>query len=84
MCRWGFAGKTTFIKNLFASFAQDPDLEVNDASDPTSREVFMNTPSKLMTEIEVKDNTNLISFHYRIQDTPGDFCTLMLVVVLQG
>ncbi len=31
-------GKTTFIKNLFASYAQDPDFKVASASVPTSRE----------------------------------------------
>ena len=32
-------GKTTFIKNLFASYARDPDFKVASASTPTSREV---------------------------------------------
>ena len=31
-------GKTTFIKNLFASYARDPDFKVASASTPTSRE----------------------------------------------
>ena len=31
-------GKTTFIKNLFASYAKDPDFKVASASTPTSRE----------------------------------------------
>ena len=32
-------GKTTFIKNLFASYTKDADFPVASASDPTSRQV---------------------------------------------
>lgn len=65
------AGKTTFIKNLFASYANDPDLKVNDASASTAARTFIESPEKLMTEVTVEDKKNLIKFHYRIQDTPG-------------
>lgn len=64
-------GKTTFIKNLFAAYAQDPDLKVNDASPPTSRETFTTNPDKLCTEIVVADESHLQRFHYLVQDTPG-------------
>jgi septin family protein len=64
-------GKTTFIKNIFASYAQDPDLRVNDAPAPTSRQVFLDNPNKLLTEILVKDHTLQTTYHYRVQDTPG-------------
>ncbi|KAK9818355.1 hypothetical protein WJX72_011182 [[Myrmecia] bisecta] len=64
-------GKTTFIKNLFASYAQDPDLRVNDAPAPTCRDVFMKNPNKLLTEIVVKDHSIQTTYHYRVQDTPG-------------
>ncbi|KAK9844319.1 hypothetical protein WJX74_000764 [Apatococcus lobatus] len=64
-------GKTTFIKNLFASYAQDPDLHVNDASAPTCRDLFINQPERLCTEIIVKDPSNQTAFHYQVQDTPG-------------
>ena len=67
----GGAGKTTFIKNLFASYAQDPDLHVNDASAPTCRDLFINQPERLCTEIIVKDPSNQTAFHYQVQDTPG-------------
>ena len=65
------AGKTTFIKNLFASYAQDPDLHVNDASAPTCRDLFINQPERLCTEIIVKDPSNQTAYHYLVQDTPG-------------
>lgn len=64
-------GKTTFIKNLFASYANDPDLKVNDASASTAARTFVESPEKLMTEVTVEDKKNLLVFHYRIQDTPG-------------
>ena len=65
------AGKTTFIKNIFASYAQDANLKVNDVPGPTSKEEFVNNPEKLMTEIVVKDVANMTAYHYRVQDTPG-------------
>ena len=65
------AGKTTFIKNLFASYTQDPDLKVNDVPGSTSKDTFIQHPEKLQTEIVVRDERNLISYHYRVQDTPG-------------
>jgi septin 7 len=64
-------GKTTFIKNIFASYAQDANLKVNDVPGATSKEEFVNNPEKLMTEIVVKDVANMTAFHYRVQDTPG-------------
>lgn len=65
------AGKTTFIKNLFASYTQDPNLKVNDVPGATSKDTFVQHPEKLQTEIVVRDERNLISYHYRVQDTPG-------------
>lgn len=64
-------GKTTFIKNMFASYAQDADLKVNDVSPPTSKDEFMNSPEKLCTEIVVSDQTTQTRYHYKVQDTPG-------------
>ncbi|KAL3143563.1 hypothetical protein ABBQ38_002360 [Trebouxia sp. C0009 RCD-2024] len=64
-------GKTTFIKNLFASYTQDPNLKVNDVPGATSKDTFVQHPEKLQTEIVVRDERNLISYHYRVQDTPG-------------
>ena len=66
-----FAGKTTFIKNLFASYTQDPNLKVNDVPGPTSKDTFESHPDQLLTEIVVRDERNLIAYHYRVQDTPG-------------
>ena len=51
------AGKTTFIKNMFASYAQDADLRINDVSAPTSKDEFVHSPEKLCTEIIVSDPT---------------------------
>ena len=65
------AGKTTFIKNLFASYTQDPNLKVNDVPGATSKDTFVQHPEKLQTEILVRDERNLIAYHYRVQDTPG-------------
>lgn len=64
-------GKTTFIKNLFASYTQDPNMKVNDVPGSTSKETFVQHPDKLLTEIVVKDERNMIAYHYRVQDTPG-------------
>ena len=65
------AGKTTFIKNLFASYTQDPNLQVNDVPGSTSKDTFVQHPDKLLTEIVVKDERNMLAYHYRVQDTPG-------------
>lgn len=64
-------GKTTFIKNLFASYTQDPNMKVNDVPGSTSKDTFVQHPDKLQTEIVVRDERNLIAYHYRVQDTPG-------------
>ncbi|DBA79391.1 TPA: hypothetical protein ACH3X2_000037 [Trebouxia sp. C0005] len=64
-------GKTTFIKNLFASYTQDPNLQVNDVPGSTSKDTFVQHPDKLLTEIVVKDERNMLAYHYRVQDTPG-------------
>lgn len=68
---WVAAGKTTFIKNLFASYTQDPNLKVNDVPGSTSKDTFVQHPDKLLTEIVVKDERNMLAYHYRVQDTPG-------------
>ncbi|BDA49236.1 probable Septin-7 [Coccomyxa sp. Obi] len=64
-------GKTTFIKNLLAPYAQDPDVKVNNVSGPEALKVFIETPEKLSTTVLVNDHNSLTSFHYRVQDTPG-------------
>lgn len=64
-------GKTTFIQNMFAAYSQDATLPVNDASAPTAKDDFISSPEKLCTDITVKDEQNMIAFHYRVQDTPG-------------
>ncbi len=68
------AGKTTFIKNLFASYTQDPNLQVNDVPGSTSKDTFVQHPDKLLTEIVVRDERNMLAYHYRVQDTPGQSC----------
>ncbi len=65
------AGKTTFIKNLLAPYAQDPNLKVNDASGREAVKVFSECPEKLATNVLVNDHNSLTSFHYVVQDTPG-------------
>jgi hypothetical protein len=65
------AGKTTFVKNLLAPYAQDPNLRVNDASGPEALKIFCDTPEKLATTVLVNDHNSLTSFHYCIQNTPG-------------
>ena len=65
------AGKTTFIQNMFAAYSQDATLPVNDASAPTAKDDFISAPEKLCTDITVRDETNMIAFHYRVQDSPG-------------
>lgn len=64
-------GKSTFIKNIFASYTQDPNLKVNDVPGPTSKDAFVANPDKLQTEIVVRDERNMLAYHYRVQDTPG-------------
>lgn len=34
-------GKTTFVRNLFAAYAKDPNFPVNDASSDEARQVAM-------------------------------------------
>lgn len=69
--RLGATGKTTFIKNLLAAYAQDPDLAVNDASGPTAAKTFAESPEKMCTTIVVRDHSTQTAFNYRVQDTPG-------------
>lgn len=64
-------GKTTFVRNLFAAYAQSADLTVHDASAATSQGVFLRAPDELCTEIVVKDEVHLVAYHYQVQDTPG-------------
>ena len=77
--RRGCAGKTTFIQNMFAAYAQNPSLSVNDASAPTAKEDFVSDPEKLCTEIVVRDQQNQVAFHYRVQDSPGELCLEVVV-----
>lgn len=56
---------------MFASYAQDADLKVNDVSPPTSKDEFIHSPEKLCTEIVVSDQTSQTRYHYKVQDTPG-------------
>ena len=58
-------------QNMFAAFANNPQLAVNDASAPTAKDDFVNDPEKLCTEIVVRDQANQVAFHYRVQDSPG-------------
>ena len=67
---WPCAGKTTFIQNMFAAYAQNASLSVNDASAPTAKEDFVSDPEKLCTEIVVRDQQNQVAFHYRVQGLP--------------
>ena len=57
---------------MFAAFANNPQLAVNDASAPTAKDDFVNDPDKLCTEIVVRDQMNQVAFHYRVQDSPGE------------
>ena len=76
------AGKSTFIKNIFASYTQDPNLKVNDVPGATSKDVFVQHPDKLQTEIVVKDERNMLAYHYRVQDTPG-MCSISPTLLQQ-
>lgn len=71
VCGESGLGKTTFIQNLFASYAQDPNLRVAGVSGPTSKEVFANNPQQLCTTIDVEDPETRTRYHYAVQDTPG-------------
>jgi hypothetical protein len=71
-CSAADAGKTTFIKNLLAPYAQDPNLAVNDA--PGTEEAlhaFRANPERMCTTVIVNDHSSMTSFHYAVQDTPG-------------
>lgn len=46
-------------------------MRVNDVPGSTSKDTFVHHPDKLLTEIVVKDERNMIAYHYRVQDTPG-------------
>lgn len=56
---------------MFASYAQDADLKVNDVPPTTSKDEFINSPEKLCTEIIVSDQSSQTRYHYKVQDTPG-------------
>jgi hypothetical protein len=66
------AGKTTFIKNLLAPYAQDPDVKVNNVAGHEALKTFIETPEKMSTTVLVNDHNSLTSFHYRVQETPGE------------
>lgn len=38
---------------------------------PTSKDIFAKDPDRLLTEILVRDEATMTSYHYRVQDTPG-------------
>lgn len=46
---------------------------MNDVPGSTSKDTFVQHPEKLQTEIVVRDERNQIAYHYRVQDTPGEF-----------
>ena len=46
---------------------------MNDVPGATSKDTFVKSPDKLMTEIVVKDERNMLAYHYRVQDTPGTY-----------
>lgn len=48
-------------------------MKVNDVPGSTSKDAFVAHPDKLQTEIVVRDERNLIAYHYRVQDTPGEY-----------
>ncbi len=73
------AGKTTFIKNLLAPYAQDPDVKVNNVAGHEALKTFIETPEKLSTTVLVNDHNSLTSFHYRVQETPGELFLSMLL-----
>lgn len=47
-------------------------MKVNDVPGPEALKVFVDTPEKLGTTVLVNDHNSLTSFHYRVQDTPGE------------
>jgi len=71
VCGESGLGKTTFIQNLFASYAKDPDLRVAGVPGATSRQVFESSPQQLCTTIDVEDPETQTRYHYSVQDTPG-------------
>lgn len=71
VCGESGLGKTTFIQNLFASYAKDPDLRVAGVAGATSRQVFEHSPQQLCTTIDVEDPDTQTRYHYSVQDTPG-------------
>lgn len=64
-------GRTTFIKNLFAPYAGDPNFPVKDASGPNARDTFENNPRDLLSGYAIFDNQARVWYHYLVQDTPG-------------
>lgn len=71
VCGESGLGKTTFIQNLFASYAQDPELRVAGVQGATSRQAFEENPEQLCTTIDVEDPETQTRYHYSVQDTPG-------------
>ena len=47
----------------------------------TSKDTFVQHPDKLQTEIVVKDERNMLAYHYRVQDTPGMLVALSRMLV---
>ncbi|PSC73238.1 septin-7-like isoform X11 [Micractinium conductrix] len=64
-------GRTTFVRNLFCSYARDASFPVNDASAPNAKRLFGENPEALCTEIVLQDPESKVYWHYLVQDTPG-------------
>jgi hypothetical protein len=60
-------GKTTFVRNLFAAFAKDPDFPVADASGEGAVAVFRRHPERLCTELVLQDEDDMVWWHYQVQ-----------------
>lgn len=68
------AGKTTFIHNLFAEFADNLEVKQHAPADgsETPMNQFLADPDSLCTHLPVAVETSSGDWvHYHIQDTPG-------------
>ena len=60
-------GKTTFVRNLFAAYAADVNFPVADATGEGSAAVFGEHPERLCTQLSVKDEDEMVYWHYLVQ-----------------
>ena len=69
---------------MFASYAQDADLKINDVSAPTSKDEFVHSPEKLCTEIVVSDPTTQTRYLQAYKQEEGNYVCFAVSFLVKG